>query len=231
MQEKNIPNSKDPKSKKLSNSRLIKFAAWAALMAGVFSTDLAYNQQSRTPDNLKKKNTIELVEKNDSVEHEKFIHMKLDSIFAEYGQEKWMEVIKKHLLMEINIQRKMYNDKLQASPDSLANKRILPAALTGDSLLDVAAQNHAEDMYEKNYFAHINKQWKDRQYRIKQTWYLLEKKWENINYWPSTIRGAMDFWMKSRWHRYNILDSDYVNLWMGYCGWYRVTTFGGNFSK
>jgi len=113
MDTKNTPSSNDPKKK--SSSKLITLGTAAMIAAGVFSTNLNYSQQplNDTLKDFQKKNRIEFVEKQDSLEHEKIMQMKIDTIFTEYGKEKGMEIIREHMLIEINHQRQIQNEKFK----------------------------------------------------------------------------------------------------------------------
>lgn len=122
MNKKNILNQKDPGNKKSNNSGWKNLTAGAVMLASVLSTNLWYNQDAKYPIDLQKKNTIELVDKNvDSLDHGKIIHIKFDSILKEYGSEKWLEIIRNHMLIEINTYRKL-NKKQPLSSDSTLNE-------------------------------------------------------------------------------------------------------------
>jgi len=201
-------------------ANFLKNLAITTALAGALSAPL-YGQTNKTTNNKtitteqenkidtsKVVNYADLVDKNDSIEHERIIHTNVDSILQEYGEEKGMEIIKEHLLIEINIQRK--------------KRDIQP--LIRDSLLNIAAQKHAEDMYNNHYFSHINMKWEDINYRIQKTWYKKKNNNENYAHWPSTIRGVMDTWMNSRLHKRSILN--YEDIWIWYINKTWVVDFG-----
>lgn len=235
MQEKNKPNSKDPDNKKSGWSSLIKFAAGAAIIAGVFSTNLSFNQTTDTGNfkNLQKKNTIELVEKNDSVpqdtiiqldsiEHEKIITMPMDSILQKYGPEKWMEIIRKHTLIEINKIRKEFTDSVLI-PD---NKNYVLKDLVPNQKLNTSAQAYAEYMQKNNYFSHEGKDWSTFESRIKKTWYPFHFLWENLYRNATSIQDFI-LWRESSQDHYNVLKNKYyLHVWIGYYKWYIVGHFG-----
>jgi len=91
MPAKNIPSTsstQDPNGKKPSSSKWIKFTAGATILGSLLISTASFNQNDKASINQNKKNLFELMETNDSLDHQKIINMKIDSIFAEYGQEK-----------------------------------------------------------------------------------------------------------------------------------------------
>ena len=90
MPKKNTPPSKNSINNNPSSTSKRKSLSAAIMMtAGVLSTNLAYNQTPNTSLVKDSKNTTtELVEKNDSLEHQKIMNMNVDSLLMEYGQEK-----------------------------------------------------------------------------------------------------------------------------------------------
>lgn len=225
MDKKNILNSKDPGNKKSNKSGWKNLTAGAVMLASVLSSNPWYSQDVKYSTDLQKKNTIELIEKNDttsqdtiendSLEHQKIITMSVDSIVSEYWQEKGMEIINEHMLIEINKIRKSVNNKPLVINDTLRQ----------------VAQDYAAYMDSTKNFSHnnLNLEKCDKRIEKKLWWknFVFDIVWENIAAWQETIAKVMDHRVNhSLPHRRNMLFAFYTDVGIGYCDWYRVQNFG-----
>ncbi len=173
-----------------------------------------------------KQQTVEVLTDN----HETIINESIVSILKKYGIEKWMEIISKHLLIEINKER--------------AKIHLKPVAL--NSNLQAAAQEHAQflnehhDWYfnEKEEILHdphaqydmVTKQKTTNVWdRTKKAWYQnYESTSENIAHNTKTIKETVMERMNSRGHRETILKEDFTEMGVGitFGKKMRVITFG-----
>lgn len=110
-----------------------------------------------------------------------------------------LERVRAGILAEANAQRK----KAGAPP------------LRANSLLDKAAQRHAEDMLARGYFAHESPQKKTVRERAREAGYDWRTVGENIAEGQFTVDEVMRTWMNSPGHRRNILDPDFKELGVG----------------
>lgn len=97
-------------------------------------------------------------------------------------------------------------------------KRGLPA-LAEDGQLEIAAQKHAEDMGQRNFFAHRNPDGLSPQHRISAAGFRGRTTGENI-LWaggghPASPAGAVDSWMHSPGHKANILRTSFTRVGTG----------------
>ena len=208
MNKKNIPSSKDPHHNKSTGFRWIKFTAGAAIIASVFSSNPSYNQTTKYPTDLHKNNNLELVQKNDNLDHAKIIHMSFDNILQQYGKEKWLEIIRNHFLIEINTYRKLNNRQ----------------DLSLDPALNEAAQKFAE------YGSKFKGLWHSFNGKtVEDMWVDLDNymfKGENVAYGIDNIATVVsDRYYKSEWHKKTMIGLrvskitgdtiTYSNLWIG----------------
>lgn len=100
------------------------------------------------------------------------------------------------------------------------------SALTLNNKLSQAAQLHAQDMKNKNYFDHVNKEWKSVADRVKTQGYNYNYVGENIAWNQRTAIEVMKSWMNSAWHKANILNVNYKEIWIWLQDRYRVQVFG-----
>lgn len=99
--------------------------------------------------------------------------------------------------------------------------------------LRMAAQAHAKDMMERNYFAHNTKRGSPWHVRIKRvagrTFAAIG---ENIAYGQDDAAEVVAAWMASPEHRKNILSKDFTHMGLGFARRgkteYWVQDFGGN---
>ncbi|HAI68518.1 MAG TPA: hypothetical protein DCM38_03665, partial [Gammaproteobacteria bacterium] len=90
------------------------------------------------------------------------------------------------------------------------------SALTLSSKLGKAAQNHAKDMANNNYFSHTGLNGSSPSERIKATGYKYSAVAENIAAGHSTAEDTIQGWMKSTGHRKNMLNRTYTEIGFGY---------------
>ncbi|MDM8569671.1 CAP domain-containing protein, partial [Thiotrichales bacterium HSG1] len=88
--------------------------------------------------------------------------------------------------------------------------------LTLSSQLGQAAQNHAEDMANNNYFSHTGLNASSAGDRISATGYSYSTWGENISAGRVTASDTIQGWMNSQGHRDNILNSNYSEIGFGY---------------
>lgn len=93
--------------------------------------------------------------------------------------------------------------------------------------LTLAAQKHATDMAEKDYFSHESEDGRSWIQRIKAEGFQ-HPGGENIAYGQQTAREVVDAWMDSPGHRRNILDPEFRYIGIGFSrdGDYWVQDFG-----
>lgn len=87
--------------------------------------------------------------------------------------------------------------------------------LNFDTELDQAAQNKAQDMADRNYWAHNTPEGKEPWVFIEQTGYRYFKAAENLAYGFDTSDTTVAGWMNSPTHRANILDPDLRDVGFG----------------
>lgn len=91
--------------------------------------------------------------------------------------------------------------------------------------LNNIAQNHAIYMAQTNDFSHITKDWKTPYDRAVQWWYKFSYFWENIAAFQTSVEQVMNDWMNSQWHKENILNPNYTQVWIWFNWDYRVQNF------
>jgi uncharacterized protein YkwD len=89
-------------------------------------------------------------------------------------------------------------------------------ALTLDSRLSQAAQLHALDMLQNDFFSHTSSDGATVGTRVTRQGYTWRRVAENIAAGYSTASSTMDGWMGSSGHRANILNCAYTQLGVGY---------------
>lgn len=204
MDKKNIPNTKDAHKKRLSGARLLDLATSAAILASLFSSTPDYAQTSSYPVDAQKKNTLELVENRGSMEHQKIIKENVKNILGIYGQEKWMEIIREHVLEQINKKRsELGNTPLKLHP-----------------IMNALAQSKAKDMADNEYFDHVDIEGNsDAGRMIKDGRYNFQMFWSNISYNIKTIEDVIQSYInndKRKTGHYDVISiKDYEDLWVG----------------
>jgi uncharacterized protein YkwD len=84
-----------------------------------------------------------------------------------------------------------------------------------ESRLSTAAQNHAEDMLAREYFAHASPEGRTVLHRAATVWYELHRVGENIAHGQLSVEQVVKDWMESPEHRRNILDPGYIHMGLG----------------
>ena len=88
-----------------------------------------------------------------------------------------------------------------------------------ESHLELAAQKHAEDMANRNFFDHVNPDGLAPTDRIRNSGYPMTGSWatgENIAKGQPTAQDVMNSWMNSPGHKANILSSNFKELGVGH---------------
>ena len=88
-------------------------------------------------------------------------------------------------------------------------------ALSLDSQLSAAAQSKADDMVNKDYWAHDSPEGKTPWTFISASGYPYKTAGENLAYGFKDASGVVSGWMNSPEHRENILNSDYQDVGFG----------------
>ncbi|MGW0465156.1 CAP domain-containing protein [Streptomyces sp. NPDC003027] len=89
------------------------------------------------------------------------------------------------------------------------------AALRSDARLRKAAQAHADDMSERDYYDHDSPEGRNAGDRITAAGYSWSTWAENIHRGPKTATQAMREWMDSEGHRRNILNCSFKDIGVG----------------
>ncbi|MFD9029588.1 CAP domain-containing protein [Streptomyces sp. NPDC059567] len=87
--------------------------------------------------------------------------------------------------------------------------------LRSDSRLRSAAQAHADDMAERDYYEHTSPEGRDAGDRITAAGYAWSSWAENIHRGPKSPTAAMEDWMNSDGHRRNILNCSFKDIGVG----------------
>jgi len=89
-------------------------------------------------------------------------------------------------------------------------------ALRLSAQLGRAAQNHAEDMANQNFFSHTGSNGSRMSDRVNQVGYSWQAVAENIYMGTNASpNGAINGWMNSTGHRRNMLNSNYIEIGFG----------------
>jgi len=202
MDKKNIPNTRNSDSK-MPSFDFGKFTAFMTMLTTLFTTTPAFSQTENTiPLDLKNKNTIELSENNDSLQHQKILNEFCESVIATYGIEPWIDTIRKHMLIEINNIRKAH--WLNALKENL--------------ILDKIAQKHAIYIFTTKY-SHTDNKGKTPQDRMKEAWFTWSNSCENMDKWFSTLKSTLEKRMEHKPHADNILNPLITDIWIGFYWW------------
>ncbi len=95
-----------------------------------------------------------------------------------------------------------------------------------DDNLALAAQRHAEDMVDQDYFSHDSLDGRSFVDRINETDYDASPRGENIAAGQQTPASVMEAWMNSDGHRRNILSEGSNEIGVGLEGRHWVQVFG-----
>ena len=101
---------------------------------------------------------------------------------------------------------------LSGTNNARAANGLAPLSLNGQ--LNNSAQAKAQDMANKNYWAHVSPDGTQPWYFFDQAGYAYIRAGENLAYGFMTSQGAVDGWMNSATHRANIL-GDYQDVGFG----------------
>lgn len=82
-------------------------------------------------------------------------------------------------------------------------------------LLSLAAQGHADDMFNRSYYGHATPEGASVFDRVSATGYLPQTTSENIAKNQFSVTEVMDSWMASEGHRKNMLDPDFTEAGFG----------------
>ncbi|MBD2179099.1 CAP domain-containing protein [Pseudanabaena sp. FACHB-1998] len=99
---------------------------------------------------------------------------------------------------------------------NLERKKLGLAPLKLSVKLTRAAQFHAEDMANKNYFSHTGKNGSSMADRTKVVGYKYSFLGENLAAGRATPEGTVRQWMNSTGHRANILNEKFTEIGFGY---------------
>lgn len=99
-------------------------------------------------------------------------------------------------------------------------------ALTWDSKLELAANNHAVDMKTKRYFSHTSRNGKDFAHRIEAAGYRWGRSGENIAEGQPDVNTVFKDWKKSPTHCKNMMSPEFRNMGAARSGDYWVQDFG-----
>lgn len=210
MDKKNGPNTKEQQNTRPSDSRLVKLAARAALIATLFAGNILYSQNPRQASTVGRKQTTEQVNIKNNNEHQKIIMENIQGILDTYGKKKWLEIIRKHMLLEINIYRELNN--------------IPPLAL--DPVLNTLAQTFAEywGPYKQLWHSFDGKWYEDMGIDLSK----FSATAENVSYGMDDISSIVKWRYTSPWHKktmlwlwvskhsWNTLVFDAVGMWLSW---------------
>lgn len=133
---------------------------------------------------------------NIELSHKEIINIKLTDLFEKYWKEKWLEMFRKHTLIEINIIR---NNVKWLKENAVLNK---------------TAQEYVEYMVQNDHIGHYDLDGTSPDDRVKKNWYTkLVKENIHMSSW-TTIKSFLTSQMNSKWHKENILTWK-NNVWIG----------------
>lgn len=95
-----------------------------------------------------------------------------------------------------------------------------------NNMLQLAAEKHAKDMAEKNYFDHDSLDGRDPFDRMNDEGYEYSTAAENIHKGSNNAQRAIDRWLKSPGHCANMMNPDLKELGMAQYKNYWVQVFG-----
>lgn len=146
----------------------------------------------------------------DSLDHETVINMNIDRVLKTYWEEAWWNILRNHMLIEINNIRKQYN---------------LDTLIINENLNE-ASQLHSEYMYETNTLSHRGRNYSNPTKRAQEagfkylvlecvayTWYAN----------PYTIKQAVTQRENSKWHFEAIIHPNTKTFWF-WAKWFYFTT-------
>jgi uncharacterized protein YkwD len=166
----------------------------------IWSSLLPLKAFSQTKENIKNKAKSELVENNDiEINHETIINTSIKDIIEKYWESEWLNIINKHLMIEMNKIRK---------------EQWIPELIWVDEKLKIATQKQAEFLNKEWRIYHMK--WENiLRKRLQKDWIEFITSWENLALWQETIQEVMEDRLASTWHKINILKSTYKKMWLG----------------
>ncbi len=177
-----------------------KALIWLAILGAWLIWSPSFSQNKENVKNNAKKELVNIYWKE--ISHDVIINMDIDDILKFYDNEKkWLEVIKKHILIELNNARnRKWNEKLQV-----------------DSLLTKSAQKHAEELAKNNLLEHENSKHQSVGDRAKSEGFNYTRIRSNIADW-SDIKTVVSGFVRSTkgWHESIVADRErlVVGIWM-----------------
>ena len=100
------------------------------------------------------------------------------------------------------------------------------AALNWDALLTIAAQRHANDMLDNDFFSHTGSDGSSSSGRVTDAGYNWLSVGENIAFGYTGIETVVDAWIDSEDHCRNIMNASFTEMGAAQKGKYWVQTFG-----
>lgn len=170
-------------------------------------TPLLSKWQTTEKDNIKQKKQTELVDNftTTKLNHNEIITKNIKDILQEYGEEKWLEIINKHLMIEMNKIRREQN---------------IPELTEVDQKLKDFAQKQAIFLDKEWKIYHMK--WEDILWkRLKKDNFEFWTCWENLALWHDTIQEVIEWRLNSPTHKANILKKTYKKMWL----WYKNETW------
>ncbi len=98
---------------------------------------------------------------------------------------------------------------------NLERAKVSVPPLTMNHLLNLSAQGHANDMYNRAYYSHESPEGSTVFDRVELTGYNPQLAAENIAKNQLSVQEVMDSWMASEGHRLNLLDTRVVDVGFG----------------
>lgn len=137
----------------------------------------------------------------DSLDHEKIIHIDVNILIDFYWEKKWLEIIREHMLIEVNELRKKYGAEPLILNESLNN----------------ACQWHAEHMNTNMITSHRGENYSTQTIRAKENNYEGYLVYENVWFlWfsePCTIKNILQQQIDSQTHFKILISSRMKDLW------------------
>jgi uncharacterized protein YkwD len=82
--------------------------------------------------------------------------------------------------------------------------------------LEAAADLHADDLWQRGYFAHVNPDGENPGDRALRSGFCTRYVGENLAAGQRSVARAMEAWINSPSHNTNMLQADYIYVGMGY---------------
>lgn len=180
---------------------------WLALTSAILSgwQDLSAQTEKVIKDSKKDLTEIFYNTNIEQLSHEQIIKSKISDLIIEYWLEKTQELVREHIINEINIYRVSQN---------------LPI-LKKNNILERLAQEHARDMARNGVLSHTNSQGKTVKEVFLEWGYDPKYAYtgQNIAYWPATIQELIENRLKSPVHKANIENSNFEEMGIWFDFW------------